>query len=73
MTRTLREIHWRLKSIANRKNIESRFQASIHNIDLKGTSTEENSDVTLKPEQISAIEKAKIEALERIRQRHGGR
>jgi hypothetical protein len=78
LTRTLREIHWRLGAIArrtrSRRQDYSRFHAAIHGIRLPGPVEQASPDAEPVPDlteaQRGAMDRAKQDALARIQARH---
>lgn len=71
----MREIDWRLRAIADRKNLERSFQGSLHGREMTTPrfDTNSNNEVKVKvtEKQLSAIEKAQEEAEKRIKARNG--
>lgn len=69
---TMREVDWRLKKMAKRKNLQYKFEASLHGLELKIPETEiENKKIKVTPEQEISIQKAQQKSLERKRLKYG--
>ena len=60
MNLTQREVHWRLDAIGKRHNEDIRFQAKLHQMEIKGSNNSEAPKLT--EAQESALE-ARIKGL----------
>lgn len=65
LSRTIKEINWRMDAINDRRENQLKFEAKIHNFEIK------NQPKDLKPIELKGMDKHKTMALNRIRKRHG--
>ena len=69
----MKEVDWRLKSIMDRRNLDMRFQASIHGVEVKTPrfETENAEPIKIDDKQEEALKRAQQEAESRMRKRYG--
>lgn len=60
---TAKELSWRIGAIVNRQNRALSFDAKLHGMNLKVP--EESIDIQLTEDQEAAIQKARLEAIQR--------
>jgi len=61
----MKEIDWRIRKIINRENMEKKFNAKLHGMDLKIPKIEKEKEIELSPKQENALS----EAIERAKLR----
>lgn len=67
----MREIDWRVNAIVTRQNLERRFNASLHDKEIKAPRPAKVKRLEVSDEKALAMEQARKMAKTRIKARHG--